>query len=159
MRALLTIGGLAVAIAFGAHGAAAETISVMLDQARVMRTDETAATIIIGNPSIADATVRDANTLVLTGRSHGTTNLILLDEDGELISDTQILVEGPSPDRVTMYRGEDRYSYTCGERCDPVLAPGDEALYYDIVAAQAKTRTDAANGQAESAPLAAAPLQ
>ncbi|WP_442185946.1 pilus assembly protein N-terminal domain-containing protein, partial [Rhizobium leguminosarum] len=38
-----------------------------------------------------DATVADAKTIVLTGRSFGTTNMVLLDADGNAIIDERIL--------------------------------------------------------------------
>ena len=37
----------------------------------------------IGNPAIADASVQDASTIVLTGKGFGVTNLVVLDADGQ----------------------------------------------------------------------------
>jgi hypothetical protein len=132
--------------------AAAETITVVLDQARVMRISEPAATIIIGNPSIADATIQDASTLVITGRSYGITNLLILDENGDAIADTQLRVEGPSIDRLTVYRGTSRFSYSCGGLCEPALVPGDNATFFGEISGQSGTRNSVAAGQAATEP-------
>ena len=56
-------------------------VIVTVDRAKVFRMSSPAKTVIIGNPSIADATVEDDVTLVLTGRSFGVTNLIVLDRE------------------------------------------------------------------------------
>ena len=47
------------------------SVLVTVDQAKVFRIPRPAATIIVGNPAIVDATVEDEQTLVLTGRSFG----------------------------------------------------------------------------------------
>ncbi|MEZ5799399.1 MAG: pilus assembly protein N-terminal domain-containing protein [Nitratireductor sp.] len=80
---------LALIIAIPASAAMAEEgtgepVTVIVDRAKVFRISRPAATVIIGNPSIADATVEDEKTLVLTGRSFGVTNLIVLDAMGIL---------------------------------------------------------------------------
>ncbi len=38
-----------------------------IDQARVLRIPRKASSVIVGNPSIADITIHDARTLILTG--------------------------------------------------------------------------------------------
>ena len=67
-------------------------ISVKANMARILRISAPAATVIIGNPGVADVTIQDPQTLVLTGKSYGTTNLIVLDSDGNPIADTMIEV-------------------------------------------------------------------
>ena len=66
---------LAVATAPGAF--AAEPLSVMIDHAKVMHISRPAEVVIVGNPGIADATIQDQQTLIVTGRSFGSTNLIV----------------------------------------------------------------------------------
>ena len=51
--------------------------------ARILRISAPAATVIIGNPGVADVTIQDPQTLVLTGKSYGQTNLIVLDSAGQ----------------------------------------------------------------------------
>ena len=72
---------------FAAMNAVPEAgIHVVLNQAKIVKLSQPAATVIIGNPEIADATVRDSRTLVLTGRGFGQTNLVILDRAGNPIS-------------------------------------------------------------------------
>ena len=53
-----------------------------MNQAKIVKLSRAADTIVIGNPEIADASVQDASTVVLTGKGFGVTNLVVLDEDG-----------------------------------------------------------------------------
>ena len=57
---------LAAAISIGFAGAslAAETIVVVLDQAKIVRLPQTAQTVIVGNPGIADVTVQKNGVMI-----------------------------------------------------------------------------------------------
>ena len=57
-------------------------IEVTMNQAKIVKLSRAADTIVIGNPGIADASVQDASTVVLTGKGFGVTNLVILDEAG-----------------------------------------------------------------------------
>lgn len=92
---------------------AADMVKVELDQARIYRLAAPASTIIIGNPAIADATLQDAQTLIVTGRAYGQTNLVVLDEQGETITDVQLAVLAASENLVTVYKGAKRQSLSC----------------------------------------------
>ena len=85
----------AFVLAAGASPARAETrtIAVTLDQAKVARLPHGTATLIVGNPMIADVTMlKNNNTMVITGKGFGQTNLIAIDGDGSLIEEQQIQV-------------------------------------------------------------------
>ncbi|MCX5516658.1 pilus assembly protein [Kaistia algarum] len=131
----------AILIANGmAH--ASEAIDVRLDRAKVMRIARPAATVILGNPAIADATIQDRLTLIITGRSFGTTNLIVLDQAGEPIADQLITVSSPNDDVVTVYSGDTRRSFSCSPDCQPTLSMGDSPQTFDIVKGQFQSRSD-----------------
>jgi hypothetical protein len=129
--------------------AGADSVSVMLDQARLLRLPDRVSTIIIGNPSIADATMQDSQTLVITGRSSGTTNFIVLDSGGEPIAEQLISVEGPSDNNISVYRGPQRFSYNCAPNCQPNVVPGDNPDYFATVTGQNASRTSTAAGNAD----------
>ena len=99
---------------------AGEPISVMIDRAKVMRIARPADTVILGNPAIADATIQDNQTLIITGSSFGSTNLIVLDADGQPIADELLTVQAPNDSVVTVYRRADRetLSLQAGLRAD-----------------------------------------
>ena len=63
-----------------------------MNQAKIVKLSRAADTIVIGNPAIADASVQDATTVVLTGKGFGVTNLVILDEAGAPIVDEQVTV-------------------------------------------------------------------
>ena len=74
---------LALASVLGMRGvAAAETLTVVLDQAQIMQLPERVGTIIIGNPLIADVALQAGGNVVITGKGYGATNLIVLDRAG-----------------------------------------------------------------------------
>ncbi|WP_181701411.1 pilus assembly protein N-terminal domain-containing protein [Chthonobacter albigriseus] len=128
-----------------------ESVTIVMDQAKIMRIAAPASTIIIGNPAIADATMQDAQTLVITGRTYGTTNMIILDSEGETIADANLVVEGPTENRVTVYRATNRFSYSCASSCEASVVPGDAADFFGNIQSQAGARSGAASGQATQA--------
>ena len=119
-----------------AQNVRAEPISVIIDHARVMQISRPADIVIIGNPAIADATIQDNRTLIITGRSFGTTNLIVLDKEGQPIADEVITVAAPNNQVVTVYRRSSRQSYSCTPDCSPMLIVGDNVATFEAVNSQ-----------------------
>ena len=70
---------LMVATSYPSTASAAEDLIVNYDQSQLVRLPRPAAEIIIGNPAIADVNVQNGNLLVVTGKTFGITNLIVLD--------------------------------------------------------------------------------
>jgi len=132
---------MAAAIALGAEAATSKKpIAVVVDQAKLVRIESPAHTVIVGNPAIADATVFDPNTLVITGRSYGTTNLIVLDEKGKPIADEVLSVAPPQTTTVQIHRRDARFTFSCDPNCAPALAPGDYKEFFEKVNKQLETR-------------------
>jgi Flp pilus assembly secretin CpaC len=103
-----------------------EPISVKVNMARILRISAPAATVIIGNPGVADITIQDPQTLVLTGRSYGQTNLIILDSAGNPVADTIVSVVQGQADTVTVYMGTARQTLACQPVCQPTITLGDD---------------------------------
>lgn len=122
-------------------------IIVTVDRAKVFRISSPAATVIVGNPGIADATVEDDVTLVLTGRSFGVTNLIVIDRDGNPIVDETIVVRSHEENTVRIYRREERVTMACAPVCEPTLTIGDNPMGFDFAQQQIVAR----NALSESA--------
>ncbi|WP_159590178.1 pilus assembly protein N-terminal domain-containing protein [Chelativorans xinjiangense] len=93
-------------------------ISVVMNQAKVVKLTRAADTIVIGNPEIADAAVQDARTIVLTGRGFGVTNLVIFDADGQPIVDEQIVVSRQAANSVRIYRRADVQTLSCTPYCE-----------------------------------------
>ena len=126
--------------------ARADTVTISVDQARVMRLPERVATIVIGNPLIADATLQSGGIVVLTGKGYGSTNMLALDRAGKIVMDNTVQVLGPaSADLVVVYKGVERESYSCAPECERRITLGDSTNYFNATLSQ----TGARNGQAQ----------
>ncbi|MEJ0011835.1 MAG: pilus assembly protein N-terminal domain-containing protein [Bauldia sp.] len=141
----LTLAALAATAGLPAK---ADPISVVVDQAKVMRISRPADIVIIGNPAIADATIQDSQTLIITGHSFGMTNLIVLDAQGQSIADEQITVAPQNDQVVTVYRRASRQTFSCSPDCSPMLAVGDNAAAFDAVNSQIQTQSALSSGAA-----------
>lgn len=126
--------------------AKADGMEVGLDQAQIMRLPNGVATIVIGNPLIADGSLQAGNLLVVTGKGYGTTNLMALDRGGRVLMDKSITVGAPrQSDLVTVYKGVDRESYSCSPQCSPrVSTIGDGTQFFGNALGQAQARSGAA---------------
>lgn len=97
----------------------AETgIQVVMNQAKIVKLARPADTIVVGNPAIADASVQDATTVVLTGKGFGVTNLVVLDSDGAPIVDEQIYVTRQDARSVRIYRRASVQTLSCAPLCE-----------------------------------------
>ena len=131
---------------------AENTISVMLDKAKIIKMPPHAVTIVVGNPIIADVTTLKNNGLVVvTGKGFGETNMIFLDEAGSAIQEAMVHVEG-GQSLVTVQRGMERESYSCRPRCEPTVTLGDATTFLEGASGQITSRNKLA-----SPPVAAAP--
>lgn len=127
---------------------AADTIKVEVDRAAITRMPPHVATIVIGNPLIADVTVQPGGLLVITGKGYGTTNMIALDRTGAVLSEHNIEVLGPRGDVVVVYRGVNRESYACAPECERRITLGDSPEFFEATIGQATSRAARAQGAA-----------
>jgi hypothetical protein len=138
----------AFVLAAGASPARADTdvIAVTLDQAKVARLPQGASTLIVGNPMIADVTMlKNNNTMVITGKGFGQTNLIAIDASGSLIEEQQIRVL-PSKTLVVLQSGGSRMSFACNPDCMPTVQLGDDDKIFTEAGTQISTRNGYASG-------------
>ncbi len=136
------------ALATGGNPAKADTITVVLDQAKVVKIPERATTVVVGNPLIADIAVQAGGMMVVTGKGYGVTNLIALDTRGNTLMDQAIEVQGPSEHIVIVHRGVERESYSCTPKCERRITLGDSATFFDATLSQTGKR----DGQAQAGP-------
>lgn len=109
---------LLVAAAYSAPVSAASGIEVVMNQAKIVKLARAADTIVVGNPAIADASVQDASTVVLTGKGFGVTNLVILDKDGNPIIDEQVTVIRQAASTVRIYRRAEVQTMSCSPYCE-----------------------------------------
>jgi Flp pilus assembly secretin CpaC len=144
------IGAASIALAGSALGGAAraqEVIDVTIDFAKVLRLDHQAKTIVVGNPGIADASVEDDKTVVLTGKAAGTTNIIVLDAKGEEIANAVLRVSSNVRQLTTVFYGSHRQTFSCAPTCEQVILVGDEPTVFKNATEQIQGRQQFANGQ------------
>jgi Flp pilus assembly secretin CpaC len=141
------------ALAAPAVTPAADAIAVNVDQAKLVRLPARVATIVVGNPLIADVSLQTGGVVVVTGKGYGATNFIAMDRSGEVLVDRVIQVEGPTDQLVTVYRGVERESYSCMPICQRRVTLGDGEGYFKSTIDQASSLS----GQAIAGSAAAKP--
>lgn len=117
-----------------------ETVSVVMDQALVVRAPEKIRTMILGNPAIADISSEGKGMLVITGKSYGSTNLVLIDEEGRVAGETLIQVGPPRAGVVTVQKGDVKEAYSCTPRCMPMAQVGTTPTFFSEASSQAQQR-------------------
>jgi hypothetical protein len=138
----------AFVLACGASPARAETgtIAVTLDQAKIAQLPDSTTTLIVGNPMIADVTMlKNNNTMIITGKGYGETNIIAVGADGSLIEERQIQVL-PAKTVLVLQNGSSRISYACNPTCMPTVQLGDDDKAFKDGGEQITTRNGYAAG-------------
>lgn len=150
MRHAAIIAAATVLVLAAADTASAieDSVVVEMNRAKVVRLDQPAATVILGNPAIADALVQNRTMLVITGKSYGSTNLIVLDPAGETVEDLTLHVTAVNDGSVTMQKGTTRLSFSCNPVCERTLAVGDSKDPFSELDSQIQSSLGLAQGQA-----------
>ncbi|MBS0531442.1 MAG: pilus assembly protein N-terminal domain-containing protein [Proteobacteria bacterium] len=131
--------------------ATSDPIAVNVDQAKLVKLPAQVATIVVGNPLIADVSLQPGGLVVVTGKGYGATNVIAMDRAGSVLVDRVIQVEGPTDQVVTVYRGVERESYSCMPVCQKRITLGDGSAYFQSTMDQANNLNSQASGNAAAA--------
>ena len=119
-RLLLALGATALLAGPGLAVAQSGRISVEIDQAQRVQLSGPAGSVIVGNPAIADVTVVDANTLYITGKGYGVTEVVAVDQIGRTVFQSQVVVTaGEGAGRVRVWRGAQSTEMACAASCSP----------------------------------------
>ncbi|WP_183255950.1 pilus assembly protein N-terminal domain-containing protein [Brevundimonas basaltis] len=119
-RLLLALGATALLAGPGVALAQSGRINVEIDQAQRVQLRGPAGSVIVGNPEIADVTVVDANTLYITGKGYGVTEVVAVDPIGRTVFQSQVVVTaGDGAGRVRMWRGAQSTEMACASSCSP----------------------------------------
>src|ERR1700681_2646634 len=157
LRAPFGFRSLAIGILLCPAAAFAEpppkAIGVIIDQARLIKLPARVATIVVGNPLIADVALQAGGVMVVTGKGYGATNFIAMDRSGEVLVDRTIQVEGPTDQVITVYRGVDRESWSCMPICQQRVTLGDGDKYFKAAMDQAGNLSSHAGASAAAAPI------
>jgi len=123
---LIAAGLIALSAGTAAASDYKDTIRVTIDFAKIVKLDEPAATVIVGNNGVVEAAIEDDKTMILTGQAPGSTNIIVMDPDGNEVKNVRVVVATDTRELTTVYQGVERQSYSCQPRCEQVAVIGDE---------------------------------
>ena len=123
----------AALIACAAH---AGQITVEAGKAKAVKLKSNADSVIIGNPNVADVAVHDDKLLFVTGKSFGTTNLMIFDKEGNTLHSSDVVVTANTATWVSVKRAGSNFTYDCSPSCRPTLAAGDDQEHYANVGEQ-----------------------
>lgn len=153
-----TSSALALAFLCTSTSFAAQELIIKTDQTQLVSISGVPGAVVIGNPSIADATVH-GNKIFIHGRAFGSTNLIILDENGNQLSALEITVQRGGENNLAIYKAGARYSYVCAPSCEATLQSGDLPDWFSDIARMDGRKSGAATGKtsadSEQAPAAA----
>ena len=123
-----------------------ETIVVLLDQARILQLPDRAATVVVGNPLVADLSIQPGGLAVVTGKSYGATNFIVMDRKGVVLMEKEVEVTGAPDKTVVVYRGTERETYSCTPDCSRRLTLGDHPEFFEKTLAEIVARNSQSAG-------------
>lgn len=126
VRHLLILAALVAGVASPAAG---ETLEIVLDKTGWLNLDRAAGSVVVGKAEVADVTVDSPRLLLITGKSVGETNLLVLDGQGREIVSLDVIVVPEAERHVTINRGAGAVTtWSCGPRCVNVRNPGLEPM-------------------------------
>jgi hypothetical protein len=149
MHAFRTASTAALAALLLNGAAAAADLNLPMDEGRLVTFRAPVKTVFVGNPLIADVTVVDDTHVFLVGKNFGSTNLVVLNEEGIQIANERVTVYGGSTNVVTLQRGPAQTTLACADgRCQAVAVPGDDAKNFEALAGQIESRETSVRGAA-----------
>ncbi|MEM6414592.1 MAG: pilus assembly protein N-terminal domain-containing protein [Pseudomonadota bacterium] len=123
-RSLLKFGLIAVTTAMPTIANAGE-LWLNMDYVRPYKLREDASRVIVGNPAIADVKVETPNELLLYAIGPGTTNMFIVNEEGEKIEELTIRVRAINENMLIIQTGQQRTTFNCMNNCEPTVTIGD----------------------------------
>jgi len=139
-KAALTSLCIGAALVSSLSVAQAASLSVAINQSRIISLSEPASTFVVGNPSIADANFASPTKVLILGKAYGATNMIALDASGKVILNTNLHVVTHQRNRVSLYKGSAKQSLDCRGDCVATIDIGDDT---EIVKSLIKVTKDA----------------
>ena len=141
------VAPLAGLLALAAGPALADALIVPIDHSIRLGVPGAAASVLVGNPAVADVTVVDSRTVFVLGKGYGQTDVVILDRLGQTLYSSEVIVSAISGGRVSVYRGPARTDLACAPGCEVAVRAGGSAVASAPSAAPSPA----------SAPAAAAP--
>ena len=126
-------------------------ILVDIDYTEGFRLESRASQIVIGNPVIADVTVRDEKYIFISGKSPGRTNMLVYGRDGKLKERYTVMVRDPNTYLTVQKGASDRLHYDCLPNCQRVLRIEDSGTAAEDQRAKISANLQMIDGRAQKA--------
>lgn len=127
------------------HSTSNTLMKVTLNQITLVKLEDQISDALIGNPAIADITIQNNSTFIVTGKSYGRTNIILLNKEGDTIFNKWVHVDDDNRNVVRIQRGGARLSYTCTPNCQPTPTLGDDPSHIKSLSENFESKNKAIN--------------
>lgn len=137
MRTFLFTVAVTAAATTAAH---ADQVWVTMDQVAPYAFKKDVDQIVVGNPGIADVSVRDKSKVLIFGKAPGVTNLFLFDSNGNEIDNLIVRVRATGTEMLTFHRGGQRATYNCMSQCEPTVTIGDNTETFGVVSQQVQQK-------------------
>lgn len=141
---MLAMGAAALAMLGVAE---AREVQVALDQSKPITLASTATGVVIGNPTVAGVSVQNDRLLFVTGRSYGSTNLIVVGANGRPIYEARVTVVPDESNVVMVTRGTATARLDCNPLCRRRPDISDDQAAFAQTNEQIAARAGAATGQ------------
>jgi Flp pilus assembly secretin CpaC len=109
-----------------APASAASRLAIYVDHSAKLQIPGAIASVIVGNPGVADVLVVDRHTVFVEGKGSGQTEVVLVDSDGRTVWQGDVSVIAPNGGRVSVIRagqtGAQVVEMTCSDVCSQVQA-------------------------------------
>jgi Pilus formation protein N terminal region len=130
---------------------AATPLTIEMDQSQLITVNAEPGSIVVGNPSIADASI-NGRQIFIHGHTFGQTNLMVFDSNGNKLLDFELTVAHNTSNQValfasTPYQGPLRYSYSCAPYCEANMVPGDNFDWTKNIILLSRAKYEFATGQ------------
>lgn len=135
-----------IATAAATSVAHADQVWVTMDQVAPYVFKQDVDQIVVGNPGIADITVRDKSKVLIFGKSPGVTNFFLFDAEGKEIDNLIVRVRSTGTEMLTFHRGGQRATYNCMTQCEPTITIGDSNDTFGFVSQQVQQKYQQVTG-------------
>lgn len=140
MRKLFQIAVLGAATLAVSGSALAQEFTVETNKTKQLKLRGIAASVVIGDPIVADIAVLDQNLIFVTGRTFGTTNILVFDENGRELYSGDVVVTTNTSNFVSLNRAGQTNTFDCAPRCQSIPNIGDEQEYFQNINLQTRNQ-------------------
>ena len=140
------LAALAFSLVLAPAALASDPFQVKVDETVTLKLAAPANSVVIGNATVADVSVHDSRTLLITGKAFGATNLTVLDRGGNTIYSSELIVGGEPDDGLTIIRAGGTYSYSCVDKCRATPMVGDDPGHFSNVMGTVNGKSGSAKG-------------